>query len=113
CHRVLSPGGILVNQNGVPFMQPGEIAMTMKRRRLALRDVGLFVAAVPADYGGYMTLGWASDDPRLRAVPAATIARRMEASGLRRTRYYTPQVHAASFALPAFVLGHMGRRGGR
>jgi spermidine synthase len=43
----------------------------------------------------------------------ATIARRMEASSLRRTRYYTPQVHAASFALPAFVLGHMrGRAAG-
>jgi spermidine synthase len=60
-----------------------------------------------------MTLGWASDNPRLRQVPVATIARRMEASGLRRTRYYTPQVHAASFALPAFVLGHMrGRAAG-
>ena len=47
------------------------------------------------------------------ATVVATIARRMDASGLRRTRYYTPQVHAASFALPAFVLGHMrGRAAG-
>ena len=113
CHRVLAPGGVLVNQNGVPFMQPGEIAMTMKRRRRAFGDVGFYVAAVPSYYGGFMTLGWASDNPRLRAVPAATIARRMEASGLGRTRYYTPQVHAACFALPAFVLGHMrGRAAG-
>jgi len=104
CHRVLTPGGVLVNQNGVPFMQADEVTMTQRRRRRSFKDVGFYVAAVPSYYGGLMTLGWASDDPKLRRVPAATIARRLAASGVGRTKYYTPAIHAGAFALPAFVL---------
>jgi spermidine synthase len=107
CHRVLTPGGILVNQNGVPFMQADEVTMTYRRRRKSFKDVGFYVAAVPSYYGGLMTLGWASDNPRLRHVPAATIARRVATAGLTRTRYYTPAIHNAAFALPAFVLPHI------
>jgi spermidine synthase len=104
CHRVLAPGGILVNQNGVPFMQADEVTMTYRRRRKSFADVGFYVAAVPSYYGGFMTLGWASDDARLRKLSPAAIARRAAASGLGRTRYYTPAIHHACFALPAFVL---------
>lgn len=107
CHRVLTPGGVLVNQNGVPFMQADEVTMTYRRRRKSFKDVGFYVAAVPSYYGGFMTLGWASDNPKLRAVPAATIARRVAAAGLTKTRYYTAAIHQAAFALPAFVLPHI------
>ena len=107
CRRVLSPGGILVNQNGVPFMQPDEVTMTYRRRRKSFADVGFYVAAVPSYYGGFMTLGWASDDARRRRLSAATIARRVAKAGLGRMRYYTPAIHHASFALPAFVLPHI------
>jgi len=104
CHRVLTPGGVLVNQNGVPFMQADEVTMTYRRRRKSFKDVGFYLAAVPSYYGGFMTLGWASDDPKLRNVAAKTIAKRFAASGVGRTRYYTPALHAGAFALPAFVL---------
>lgn len=102
CHRCLTPGGVLVNQNGVPFMQADEVTMTYRRRRKAFKDVGFYVAAVPSYYGGFMTLGWASDAPKLRRVPAPTLARRFAAARLR-TKYYTPEIHAAAFALPQFV----------
>ncbi|MBL8697121.1 MAG: polyamine aminopropyltransferase [Alphaproteobacteria bacterium] len=107
CHRVLTPGGILVNQNGVPFMQADEVTMTYRRRRKSFKDVGFYVAAVPSYYGGFMTLGWASDNPKLRAVPNATIARRIAAAGLRKTKYYNFAIHQAAFALPAFVHPHI------
>ena len=106
CKRVLTRGGVLVNQNGVPFLQPGEIAMTLRRRRKCFRDVGFTVAAVPSYYGGFMTLGWASDDRRLRDVPLATLRRRFAAAKLK-TRYYTPEIGRACFALPAFVLAQL------
>jgi spermidine synthase len=103
CRRVLAPGGILVNQNGVPFLQPDEVPMTLRRRRRAgFRDAGFYVAAVPSYYGGLMALGWASDDRRARDVGLATLRRRFAAARLR-TKYYTPEIHRASFALPAFV----------
>ncbi|MFO0295590.1 MAG: polyamine aminopropyltransferase [Rhodospirillales bacterium] len=107
CRRVLAPGGILVNQNGVPFMQPEEVTMTYRRRRKSFADVGFYVAAVPSYYGGFMTLGWASDDPRPRRLSAPAIARRAAAAGIGRMRYYTPAIHHACFALPAFVLPHI------
>jgi len=107
CHRVLTPGGVLANQNGVPFMQADEVTMTYRRRRKSFKDVGFYVAAVPSYYGGLMTLGWASDNPRLRAVSPVAIARRVASAGLEKTRYYTPAIHQAAFALPAFILPHI------
>jgi len=102
CRRILTEGGILVNQNGVPFMQPSEIPMTWKRRRKFFADAGFYIAAVPSYYGGFMTLGWASGNPKARAVSPAVLARRFAAAKLK-TRYYTPAIHAAAFALPRFV----------
>ncbi len=107
CHRSLTPGGVLVNQNGVPFMQADEVTMTYRRRKKSFVDVGFYVAAVPSYYGGLMALGWASDNPKLRHTPMATISRRFAAAKLKRTRYYTPAIHHAAFALPAFVLPHL------
>lgn len=102
CRRLLTPGGILVNQNGVPFMQPSELPMTYRRRRRFFKDTGFYVAAVPSYYGGFMTLGWAATDAKSRAVPLATLTRRFKSLRLK-TKYYTPDIHRACFALPAFV----------
>lgn len=102
CRRLLADGGIMVNQNGVPFMQPDEIPMTWKRRKKFFKDTNFYVAAVPSYYGGFMTLGWAATDPKYRAVPAATLAKRFQAAKLK-TKYYTPDIHRAALALPAFV----------
>jgi spermidine synthase len=102
CKRCLNKGGVLVTQNGVPFLQAGEVTTTYRRRKKFFADAGFYVAAIPSYYGGLMALGWASDDRRARAVPAATIRRRARAARLA-TRYYTPEIHAAAFALPRFI----------
>jgi spermidine synthase len=106
CKRSLTPGGILVNQNGVPFMQGDEVTMTYRRRRKSFEDTGFYVAAIPSYYGGFMTLGWATDNKKARAVPAAVIRKRFQAAKLK-TKYYTPEIQAACFALPAFVQKHI------
>jgi len=106
CRRCLNPGGILVNQNGVPFMQPSEIPMTWKRRRKFFNDTGFYVAAVPSYYGGFMTLGWAATDAKARAVTPAVLERRFAALKLK-SKYYSPAIHKAAFALPRFVDGLM------
>jgi spermidine synthase len=106
CKRCLTSGGILVNQNGVPFMQADEVTMTYRRRRRFFKDTGFYIAAIPSYYGGFMALGWATDNRKLRASPAATIRKRFQAAKLR-TKYYTPEIHAACFALPAFVRQHI------
>lgn len=106
CKRCLAPGGVLVTQNGVPFLQPDELTQTWRRRKALFADSSFFMAPVPSYYGGFMAFGWASDDEGLRALAAADIAPRMAAAGLR-PRYYTPEIHAGSFALPQYVLSLM------
>jgi spermidine synthase len=102
CRRCLSPGGVLVAQNGVPFLQPEELKTSWARLRPLFADVAFYTTVVPSYAGGLMALGWATDDVRLRPQPVAAITARYAAAGLA-TRYYTPALHGAAFALPAFI----------
>lgn len=108
CKRCLTPGGVFVNQNGVPFLDEGEQPRTYAKLRVLFRDVWAYGAPVPTYYGGLMTFGWASDDPALRALPVEEIRRRFEAARIE-TRWYTPELHAASFAVPRLVLDILER----
>ena len=106
--RILTEGGLIVNQCGVPFMQPDELRETSLRRRQFFPHVGAYVAAVPTYVGGYMTLGWASKKPGVASVDVATIRARAEAAGiLGTTRYWSPEIHAASFHLPPYIAEHL------
>lgn len=103
CQRCLTPGGILVTQNGVPFMQPDELSNTAARLSRLFKDWGFYTAAVPTYIGGVMTFAWASDDPAARRVDLPTLRQRWQAADLQ-TRYYTPELHQAAFALPRYLL---------
>jgi spermidine synthase len=106
--RILSAGGLIVNQCGVPFMQADELRDTSLRRRQFFPHVGAYIAAVPTYVGGYMTLGWASKQPGIASVDVATIRTRAAAAGiLGTTRYWTPEVHAAAFHLPPYIAEHL------
>jgi spermidine synthase len=99
--RRLTPEGILVTQNGVPFMQPHELTVSTTAFKALFHDWGCYLAHVPTYVGGPMAMGWATDGPG-RAVDAATLQARLDAAGFE-TRYYTPEVHKAAFALPRYV----------
>lgn len=106
CRRALTANGILVNQNGVPFMQADEVTMTYRRRKKFFKDAGFYVAAIPSYYGGFMALGWATNNKKARAVPPATLRKRFQAAKLK-TTYYTPGIQSAAFALPRFIQDHI------
>lgn len=109
CQGALSSGGIFVAQNGVPFMQTHEVTTTAKRLNLSFTDSTFYNAAVPTYIGGMMAFAWASDDPQLREVNLATLCERFAKAQLK-TRYYTPQIHHASFALPRYLLDELGNQ---
>ncbi|WP_137390605.1 polyamine aminopropyltransferase [Rhodoligotrophos defluvii] len=111
CRRILRPGGVVVTQNGVPFFQAAELEQTIRFFSALFADATCFLAAVPTYTGGFMALGWGSDDPGLRKVEPAVIARRFADAGIE-TRYYTPELHHAAFALPKFI-GDIVARGRR
>lgn len=108
CKRCLNDGGIMVTQNGVVFMQTEEVQNTAKRMALTFGDVHFYSAAVPTYVGGIMTFAWSSDNKAVRQVPVEVIRERYQASGIK-TRYYNPEVHVASFALPQYVLEAIGK----
>ena len=102
CARILAPGGLLVTQCGVPFMQGNELRTSTARRHRAFPYVSAYVVAVPTYVGGLMALGIASDAPLSASRDLTTIARR-GAFLHGATRYWSPEVHVAAFSLPPYI----------
>ncbi|MEQ8696293.1 MAG: polyamine aminopropyltransferase [Bauldia litoralis] len=102
CKRCLKPGGVLVTQNGVPALQDGELKTSYRNFRNLFADAAFYLCVVPTYFGGFMALGWATDDAGLRKTPVDKIAAGYDAAGLS-TRYFTPALFAGAFTLPAFI----------
>jgi spermidine synthase len=103
CKRILNQGGVLATQNGVAFFQLDEVRTTSKRLSQHFTDTTFYSAAVPSHYGGIMTFAWGSNKPELRNVDIETLQHRFRKSAIS-TRYYTPEIHQASFALPKYIV---------
>ena len=104
CARALSATGLVVNQCGVPFLQPEELRETSRRRIQSFPHVSAYVAAVPTYVGGLMTLGFAAKTPGSDRVPAEILLQRAQAAGiLGLTRYWTPAIHSGAFNLPPYI----------
>jgi spermidine synthase len=103
CRRSMKPGGLLVTQNGVPILQSGELTAGINKFRRLFADGSCYVAAIPTYIGGHMAMGFATDNKALRQTPVKTIADRYKKAGSFRTKYWTPEVHKAAFALPRFI----------
>ena len=103
CKRCMRPGGVLVTQNGVPIYQPSELTSSISKFRSLFADGSCYIAAIPTYVGGHMAMGFATDNTRLRQTPAKTIAERYRKAGSFKTKYWTPEVQAAAFALPRFI----------
>lgn len=107
CRGTLNPGGVLALQGGVPFMQPDEARGSLE----ILRSLGLsarcYGIVVPTYYGGYMALGYASNDPTVMTPELEKIQARFDRAGFT-TRHYTPELHVASFVLPRWMTENMG-----
>ncbi|HXF87164.1 MAG TPA: polyamine aminopropyltransferase [Xanthobacteraceae bacterium] len=103
CKRCMAKGGVMVTQNGVPIYQPQELTKGIAKFRRLFRDGTCYVAAIPTYVGGHMAMGWATDNMKLRRLPERTIAARYARAGRFRTKYWSPAMHQAAFALPRFI----------
>ncbi len=97
----LTAGGILVTQNGVPFLQGDELTGTMRAFQSLFADASCYLATIPTYAGGPMAFGRGTDSDA-RHVALETIQDRFAAAAFE-TDYYTPEVHKAAFALPPYV----------
>jgi spermidine synthase len=99
--RALAEDGILVTQNGVPFLQGEELTNTMRAFRALFADATCYLATIPTYAGGPMAFGWGTDGTA-RDTPLDVLQGRLDAAGFA-PDYYTPEVHKAAFALPGYV----------
>lgn len=102
CKRILRHRGIMVTQNGVPFFQPDELKESLRHFRSLFRHGGCYLAAIPTYIGGHMAMGWASRRD-LSKQSKRSIAKSYEEAGAFATKYWTPDIHLAAFALPRFI----------
>jgi spermidine synthase len=100
--RALTEDGIIVTQNGVPFMQGDELTGTLRAFQALFADASCYLATIPTYAGGPMAFGWGSHSDKARNVSLSDLEARFAAAGIE-TEYYNPEVHKAAFALPNYV----------
>jgi spermidine synthase len=104
--HLLRPGGIMATQCGNPSIRPDELVDTQAAQRAAgFALVDYYLPVVPTYIGGAMALGFATDEPAKRRIAAEELRARGVPAGL---RYYTPEVHVAAFAHPAWMAERIG-----
>ena len=103
CRRALKPGGVLVTQNGLPFLQAPELQQSVGYFRRLFKDAFAYLATTPSYFGGSMSYGWATDDESLRQHTQKKIQKRYEKAGAFPTHYWSPATQAAAFALPNYI----------
>ena len=102
CRDRLAADGVLVSQFGVPFAEPEWLARPYLRLTESLPEAACYLAPVPANYGGFLAFCMVSGNDAPFAVSQEVLKRRFAVAGIE-TRYYTPEMHRAAFALPPYV----------
>ena len=108
CRRALKKNGILVTQNGLPFLFPDHLASTTQTFASLFDNVAPYLCTQPCYFGGPFALNWASDQDEHLEIPEKWLAKRQDKRGIT-TKYWTPAVHNAAFALPAYVEAVTGK----
>jgi spermidine synthase len=100
--RMLKDDGLMITQSSSPLLLTNELLRIYANLKAVFPLVRVCLAPVPS-YPGVLwsfTLASAGNDPL--ALDEATVRQRLAARGIS-PRYYSPQIHFASFALPPFL----------
>jgi spermidine synthase len=103
CRRALKRGGVLVTQNGLPFLFPDHLGATTAVFASLFKRVAPFLCTQPCYFGGPFALNLATDDKHILKVDAKQLAKRQKKRGVRGLKYWTPHGHVGAFALPAYA----------
>src|SRR5262245_55208486 len=103
CRRALKKGGVLVTQNGLPFLFPAHLRATTSALGQLFKRVAPYLCTQPCYFGGPFALNFATDDKHLLKLDAKHLAKRQKKRGVAELKYWTPEGHVGAFALPAYV----------
>ena len=103
CRRALKKGGVLVTQNGLPFLFPAHLRATTAALGSLFKRVAPYLCTQPCYFGGPFALNFASDDKHLLRLETKDLAKRQKKRGITGLKYWTPEGHVGAFALPAYV----------
>ncbi len=102
CLRALRPGGVFVSQTGSPMYQLEEFRLAYGNLTASFPTVETYLSFVPTYPGVLWSYMTGSSSHAASAVAPDVLRGRLESRGVS-TRFYTPELHAAAFALPEFV----------
>lgn len=102
----LTDDGVLVTQNGVSFLQTGELEQTFKRMNQLAKYNGFYHVNVPTYIGGNMSFAWASNGVDLSSFGIDESF--VESSDVD-TKYYNAAIHRSSFAQPNYLKSLLGK----
>ncbi|MEO1694066.1 MAG: polyamine aminopropyltransferase [Pseudomonadota bacterium] len=102
CAARLTPDGVLMAQNGLPFSAPDHLARVTETLGSLFTHVQPCIAHQPCYYGGPIAMNVATNG----TAPWDRTRRLLQGRQTRRkiaTKYWTADVHFGAFALPAFI----------
>ena len=101
CFNALREDGIMVNQQGSPFYKQDAEAMQRSHKRIVqtFPISKVYQAHIPTYAAGYWLFGFASK----KYHPINDLDAEAWKKHNMRTKYYTTQLHAGAFYLPAFL----------
>lgn len=106
CKDLLTPSGIITAQSGVCFFQLDQLKQTMLSFSKFFTDWSLYSAAVPGFVGGIMAFSWGTNEGTLRKLSLKMLNEKFSESTIS-TKYYTPEIHLGSFAIPKYISGSL------
>jgi spermidine synthase len=102
CRRALRPSGVLVAQTGSPMYQTAELQRAVSNMARVFPTVETYTGFVPTYPGVLWSFTVGTDGAPVSQASPEDIRARMRQRGIA-TSFYSPDIHAAAFALPAFV----------
>lgn len=103
CKRALKKGGVLVTQNGLPFLLPDHLADTTTAFAELFKHVAPYLCTQPCYFGGPFALNLATDTRKLTCIEPKKLRSRAKKRRISDLKYWTPEVHQGAFALPAYA----------
>ena len=103
CKRALKSGGILVTQNGLPFLFPEHLQATTEIFASLFKRAAPYMCTQPCYFGGPFALNWASDETDLLEARGKDLAQAHAPSAASRLDIRRPACTRRAFALPGYA----------